>query len=85
VWTVRLPALAAGITLIPASYVVARALYDRRAGLCAAALVAAFGPLVDYSVNGRGYTLGALLVLAALWLAGRLLTSDRRVALWARS
>ena len=82
VWTVRLPALIAGIALIPMSHVVGRTLYDRRAGLCAAALVAAFGPLVDYSVNGRGYTLGALLILVALWLAAKLL-QESRLLLWA--
>jgi uncharacterized membrane protein len=80
-WTVRLPALLAGIALIPMSHLVARTLYDRRAGLCAAALVAASGPLVDYSVNGRGYTLGALLMLLALWLATKLLR-ESRLRLW---
>jgi 4-amino-4-deoxy-L-arabinose transferase-like glycosyltransferase len=80
-WTVRLPALIAGIALIPMSYLVARTLYDRRAGLCAAALVATSGPLVDYSVNGRGYTLGALLVLMGLWLAAKLLLRSR-LLLW---
>jgi 4-amino-4-deoxy-L-arabinose transferase-like glycosyltransferase len=82
VWTVRLPAFIAGIALMPMAYVVARMLYDRRAGLCAAALIATFGPLVEYSVNGRGYMLGALLVLVALWLGGLLLRSERRLGLW---
>jgi 4-amino-4-deoxy-L-arabinose transferase-like glycosyltransferase len=82
VWTMRLPAFAAGIALIPAAYLVGRTLYDRRAGLCAAVLVATFGPLVEYSVNGRGYTFGALLVLVALWLGARLLVTDRRAPLW---
>jgi uncharacterized membrane protein len=81
-WTVRLPALLAGIALIPMSYLVARTLYDRRAGLCAAVLIATFGPLVDYSVNGRGYTLGALLMLIMLWLAAKLLR-DSRPLMWA--
>jgi 4-amino-4-deoxy-L-arabinose transferase-like glycosyltransferase len=82
VWTVRLPAFLAGIALIPASYLVGRALYDRRAGLCAAALTAAAAPFVEYSVNGRGYTLGVLLVLTSLWLATRLPERSSRW-LWA--
>ena len=77
---VRLPALLAGLALIPATFAVTAALYDRRAALLAAALAAGFAPLVDYSVDGRGYALGILLALAALWLAAELL---RRRTLWA--
>ncbi len=59
------------------TYLVGRTLYDRRAGLCAAALMAVFGPLVEFSVNGRGYTLAALLMLVDLWLAAKLLRQTR--------
>src|SRR4051794_9713937 len=77
---VRLVAFAAGIGIIPAAFLAARRLYDRNAGLFAAALAATFGPLVDYSVNGRGYTLGALLVLLSLWLGAVALDEGRRAA-----
>jgi 4-amino-4-deoxy-L-arabinose transferase-like glycosyltransferase len=60
---VRLPALVAGIALIPALYAAARTLYDRDTRLIAAALCAPAGALVEYSVNGRGYTLMLLLTL----------------------
>lgn len=74
VWAVRFVAFAAGVGLIPAAYLAARRVFaDRLAGLWAAALTAGFGPLVDYSVNGRGYTLGALFVVLALWLGAVLL------------
>src|SRR4051794_31297837 len=79
---VRLVAFAAGIAIIPASFLAARQLYDAAAGLFAAALTAIFGPLVDYSVNGRGYTLGALFVVLSLWL-GAVALKERRRAAWA--
>src|SRR4051812_8490920 len=78
---VRLVAFAAGIGIIPAAFFAARRLYDQNAGLFAAALTATFGPLVDYSVNGRGYTLGALFVVLALWL-GAVALEERRRAAW---
>ncbi|MFL6142690.1 MAG: glycosyltransferase family 39 protein [Labedaea sp.] len=79
---VRLVAFAAGIAIVPASFLAARRLYDGTAGLFAAALTATFGPLVDYSVNGRGYTLGALFVVLSLWLGAVALDEGKRVA-WA--
>src|SRR4051794_14280558 len=77
---VRLVAFAAGIGIIPAAFLAARRLYDQNAGLFAAALAATFGPLVDYSVNGRGYTLGALFVVLSLWLGAVALDEGRRAA-----
>jgi uncharacterized membrane protein len=78
---VRLVAFAAGIAIIPAAFLAARRLYDASAGLFAAALTATFGPLVDYSVNGRGYTLGALFVVLSLWLGAKALDEGGR-ATW---
>jgi 4-amino-4-deoxy-L-arabinose transferase-like glycosyltransferase len=75
---VRIVAFVAGIAIIPAAFLAARRLYDQAAGLFAAALTATFGPLVDYSVNGRGYTLGALFVVLALWLGARTLDEGGR-------
>jgi 4-amino-4-deoxy-L-arabinose transferase-like glycosyltransferase len=77
VWVVRCVAFAAGVALVPVAYLTARRLYDPVAGLWAAALTATFAPLIDYSVNGRGYTLGALFVLLALWLGAGLLERPR--------
>jgi uncharacterized membrane protein len=78
VWVVRLVAFAAGLAIIPVSYLAARRLFDPVAGLWAAALTATAAPLVDYSVNGRGYTLGALFTLLALWFGARLIERDSR-------
>ncbi|MEA2397425.1 MAG: hypothetical protein QOK25_981 [Thermoleophilaceae bacterium] len=77
VWVVRLPALLAGIALIPATYLAGRALYGRAAALWAAALAAGFATLIDFSVDARGYTMGITLALLALWLAAGLLDGGR--------
>ena len=81
-WTVRLAAYLPGVAIVPVAYLVARRLYDAHAALWAAALTAGFAPLIDYSVNGRGYALGTLLVLVALWL-GTLLVERPRTWAWA--
>jgi hypothetical protein len=67
-WSIRLPALLAGILIIPATYLVARLFYDRNTALFSAGLAAASSELIDFSTNARGYTLVCLfwLVLLAL-------------------
>lgn len=78
IWVVRLPAFVAGVALIPAVYLAGRALYGRGAGLLAAAMTVGLAPLVEFSANGRGYTLGILLVVLSLWVAARLLERPTR-------
>ncbi|MCG6871928.1 MAG: glycosyltransferase family 39 protein [Gammaproteobacteria bacterium] len=68
-WSLRIPAFLAGVALIPVSYVLVQRLYDRQAGLIAAALVAGSGHLILYSVNARGYTIVAVLFAVCLLLA----------------
>ncbi len=80
-WALRLPALIAGILLIPATYLVGRSFYGRNVGLLAAALVAGGSILVEYSTNARGYALVALLFMLMLALATRLRTT-RAPAAW---
>ncbi len=63
VWAIRLPALLAGIAMVPAAYLAGRAVYAGSAGLFAAALVAGSSVLVEYSTNARGYTLICLFSL----------------------
>ena len=73
VWAIRLPALVAGIALVPATFAFARVLYGRAAGLLAAAFVAASSTLVEYSTNARGYTLVALATVLVFIAAARAL------------
>jgi dolichyl-phosphate-mannose-protein mannosyltransferase len=63
-WILRLPAFAAGIGVLIAIYVVARRLRGENAALLALALAAGASPLVEYSAQGRGYSILTLCVLA---------------------
>lgn len=81
-WAIRVPALLAGIALIPAVYFLAARLYSAPVGWIAAAGTAALPVLVRYSVNARGYT------WICLWTVLLLLLSDyarrkRSAAAWA--
>ncbi len=73
---VRLPAFISGILLIPMVFVVASRFYNRNVGLLAAALVAVYPVLIDYSVNARGYMLLSFIVLWLLLLAYDLHQTD---------
>lgn len=79
---VRVFPLVWGIAAIPLTYWAAHTIYDRRAGLIAAALVA-FAPFfVWYSQEARMYTMMlvfALVSIAALWRA----LASRRFRWWA--
>src|SRR5688572_10192259 len=65
-WVLRLPAFIAGLLMIPAMYLTARRFFSQHQALAAAGLVAVIPLFINYSVNGRGYT---MLVLFALLLA----------------
>jgi hypothetical protein len=71
-WVVRLPALAAGILIMPAAYAAIRMFYNKDAALMTLGLAAVSSKLVEYSVNARGYTLLCLMFLLILTLAGNL-------------
>lgn len=70
-WAIRLPAFSAGVLLITATYLLTRIAADRKAAFVAAFLVAVSPRAVNFSVDGRGYTLQALLLTlgaaALLW------------------
>jgi uncharacterized membrane protein len=80
VWFLRLPALIAGILIIPAAYGVARGYYNREVGLLTAAFVASAWYLVYMSVNARGYSLQTLFFLLSLGLACYLLHHENTAA-----
>lgn len=64
-WALRLPAFIAGVLLIPAMYIAARRFFSEYQALAAAGLLAVMPLFINYSVNGRGYT---MLVLVSLLL-----------------
>jgi 4-amino-4-deoxy-L-arabinose transferase-like glycosyltransferase len=71
-WALRLPAFLAGLLVLAATYAVARAIYNARAALFAAAIVASSGVMVLYSTNARGYSLVILAFLLLVLVAIRL-------------
>ena len=75
-WAIRLPALLAGLAIVPLTYAVGRAFFGRSEGLVGSALSAVTTPLVLYSVNARGYSLVAALFLVELLLVQRLRTQS---------
>lgn len=79
-WAVRLPALTAGVLLVPAVYALGQRHYDRVVGLGAALLVAASPALIGYSDNARGYSLVALLGLLLLLLGHNVRAAKNRFA-----
>jgi hypothetical protein len=83
-WAVRLPAFAAGVLLIPATFAMVSRLRGPSAALLAAALVAASEPLVDYSTNARGYTLVCLFTVLLASQAWRIMADGGGAWDWAR-
>jgi hypothetical protein len=83
-WVVRLPALAAGLGLIPATFAMVARLCGRSPALLAAALVAGSEPLIDYSTNARGYMIVALMTVLLVVCAERIRTdpSGGRAGEW---
>lgn len=79
---IRLPALLAGVLLIPASFRMVAGLAGRPAALLAAALVAGSEPLVNYSTNARGYSFVCLATVALVILAQRIKQTGGRVGDW---
>ena len=63
---IRLPAFAAGMLIVPMTYVLARRFADRNTSLLAMALTAVWPELVLYSTNARGHSIVALGFLVLL-------------------
>jgi hypothetical protein len=81
----RVPALMAGITLIPLTAVLAyRMSASRRTAAITAFIVALWPQLIRFSTNARGYTMitvfGVTLAIISLDLA---VSSERRISRWA--
>lgn len=80
---VRAPALLAGVALVPVGAELARRLGGRRiAGLIAAGLIATSSILIEYSANGRGYTMLCLASVVLVILSRDLVRAPRRSELW---
>ena len=76
-WCLRLPSAVAGTLCIPAIYLLARELFDRRVGVFAAAIVATNHRFIYFSQEARSYsTLLLFLILSSFFLL-RLLSDAR--------
>ncbi len=79
-FALRLPSLIATVVIVPLLYLAGKELYDRRAGLAAAAVGAVAPPLVWFSNDARPAALAALLavttLLTMLWALRRGRASD---------
>jgi uncharacterized membrane protein len=69
---VRLPSLLAATALVPLLYAAGRDIYDRRAGLVAAALAAVAPFTVWYAQEARMYALVMLFALVSTWMQVRI-------------
>lgn len=76
-WAIRLPAFLFGVLLIPATYWLGRILTTRPAATLGAALVAVGFPLIQYAVNGRGYSLEHVLSLMLFAVIYKMRTRPR--------
>ena len=73
IWVMRLPALIAGLLLIPVTYLAGWKLYRAEAGLLAAGMTAASLTAINFSAEARGYTLVCLFSMLLLWLGACLI------------
>jgi len=80
---IRLPAFLFGVGCIPAGYALALAVWGRGTALIAAALIAGASPLIEYSVNARGYSAVTFFTLSMLWAGQRALQyRNNSVSTW---
>lgn len=80
-YAVRAPAFLFGVLLIPLTYFVGTPFFGKRAALLAAGLTAGLLPLIDYSVNARGYTIQLCILLLMMGIAHHVKTRSKW-ALW---
>ncbi|MGH2949642.1 MAG: glycosyltransferase family 39 protein, partial [Solirubrobacteraceae bacterium] len=79
---VRLPSLLAATALIPLLYLVGRDVYDRRAGLAAAALATVAPFAVWYAQEARMYALFMVFALLTVWAQARILQDRGSARAW---
>jgi hypothetical protein len=82
-WILRLPAFSAGILEIPATFLTARRFFSRSQALAASLPVAVMAGFINYSTNGRGYTLVTLFALLLANFGAILVEKQSRSALMA--
>ncbi|MBK9059297.1 MAG: glycosyltransferase family 39 protein [Flavobacteriales bacterium] len=79
-WSLRLPALIAGILVMPLFYAFVRALFNRHIAVIALCLLAVSGPLVEYSALARGYGLTWFFMVCSLLAARHFVKHENSVS-----
>ncbi len=79
-WSLRLPALIAGILVMPLFYAYVRALFNRHIAVIALCLVAVNGPLVEYSAMATGYSLTWFFMACSLLAARHFVKHENSVS-----
>ncbi len=80
-WSLRLPALLAGILAMPLFYAFARAVFNRHIAVIVLCLLAVSGPLVEYSALARGYSLTWMFMSMALLAARHFVKAENSATL----
>ena len=80
-WVMRLPALLAGILLIPATYLLFRRISNNVTALLSSTLVAVSSQLIEYSTNARGYSIITFIFIISLLLI-YYLSKNRNIFGW---
>lgn len=80
-WSLRLPALLAGIIAMPLFYAFSRAVFNRHIAVIVLCLLAVSGPLVEYSALARGYSLTWLSMAIALLAARHFVKAENSATL----
>jgi hypothetical protein len=80
-WILRLPAFTAGLLGIPATFLIARRFSSQYQALAASMLIAVARGFINYSANGRGYTMLTLFALLLANFAALLIERQRKSAL----
>jgi len=80
-WILRLPAFTAGVLGIPAAFLTARRFFSRSQALAASLPVAVMTGFINYSTNGRGYTMVTLFALLLANFGAILVEKQSRSAL----
>ncbi|HRQ83559.1 MAG TPA: glycosyltransferase family 39 protein, partial [Flavobacteriales bacterium] len=93
-WSLRLPALVAGMLVLPLAYLFVRMVFNRHIAVIFLCLLAVSSPLVEYSAMARGYSLVWLFTICALlagrhfvksenWVSAVLLATSTALGMWA--
>lgn len=79
-WVVRLPAFIAGIFLVPTGYVASKRFFDADTALLSSCLIGFAPILINYSTNGRGYSILCLDTLILIFLGAYVQSHKNKLA-----